>query len=166
MNPSVERFIERMGLEAEADGLPRISGRVLGFLITSSNPASLEETAERLHVSRASVSTNCRLLEQLGAAERVTLPGDRKDYYTLAPGFEERFLDATRQSVERKVALAREALAALADDESVARERLVEWLDFHRFILNEINGIAERWKNRASDAPSPPASAPRSPDPS
>ncbi len=164
MDPAVERFIERMGLEAEADGLPRISGRVLAYLIVSSTPVSLKEAAERLQVSRASVSTNCRLLEQLGGAHRVTVPGDRKDYYTLAAGFQERFMDATRNRLERKVNLAREALEELGDDQGVARERMTEWLAFHDFILNEVDGLAERWKNRRSDGHSSPSSTSQDPD--
>jgi len=148
MNAAVERFIERMGLEAEADGLPRIAGRVLGFLITARSPSSLDELAECLRVSRASVSTNCRLLEQIGAAGRVSLPGDRKDYYELAPGFPQRFIEVTRTRLEQKVTLAREALRDLPAEEADARERMELWLEFHAFIRDEIDGIAERWQAR------------------
>jgi biotin operon repressor len=106
----LRRFVERMGLEAERDGLPRIAGRILGFLITADAPASLDQIADALQVSRASVSTNCRLLEQIGAAERVSLPGDRKDYYELAPGFPERS-STSPGPVRAKVEIAEEALA-------------------------------------------------------
>ena len=36
-------------------------------------------------VSKASVSTNARLLADQGVIERVTRPGDRRDYYHVAP---------------------------------------------------------------------------------
>jgi DNA-binding transcriptional regulator GbsR (MarR family) len=42
---------------------------------------SLDEMAEQLQVSKASVSANARLLETIGMIERVTKPGDRRDYY-------------------------------------------------------------------------------------
>jgi DNA-binding transcriptional regulator GbsR (MarR family) len=155
-HPTVERFIERMGLEAEADGMPRIAGRVLGFLVTADAPASLEEIAERLQVSRGSVSTNCRLLEQIGAAERIALPGDRRDYYALAPGYPLRFLHAAQAGARRKRELALEALDTLPGGALVARERMAVWEAFHRFIAEELDGAMARWEAR--NAPPPPSS--------
>ncbi|TVR50301.1 MAG: hypothetical protein EA421_17320 [Gemmatimonadales bacterium] len=161
MDPAVERFIERMGLEAEADGLPRISGRILAFLITAEAPASLDGIAEALRVSRASVSTNCRLLEEIGAAGRVSLPGDRKDYYELAPGFPERFFASTRKRTRSKVKLAEEALARLPEGEATARGRMRLWRDFHAFILDELDGVEGRWRILAADrdALTPPSNS-------
>lgn len=79
-----EEFIERMGLIAQADGLPRIAGRVMAFLVLHGGPVSFGELASRLGVSRGSISTNTRLLEGLGVVERVGRPGDRGDWFRLA----------------------------------------------------------------------------------
>jgi DNA-binding transcriptional regulator GbsR (MarR family) len=150
MDPAVERFVERMGLEAERDGMPRIAGRILGFLITAETPASLDEIAGALHVSRASVSTNCRLLTEVGGADRVSLPGDRKDYYELAPAFPERLIRATVVSINAKVEVAEEALRSLPAEATGARARMTTWRDFHAFILDEVDGLARRWHDRAA----------------
>ncbi|CAN5685642.1 hypothetical protein BH23GEM11_BH23GEM11_03190 [soil metagenome] len=150
MDPAVERFVERMGLEAERDGLPRIAGRILGFLITAEAPASLDEMAEALRVSRASVSTNCRLLTEVGGADRVSLPGDRKDYYELAPAFPERLIRATVVRMQAKVEVADEALRNLPADQAGARERMTTWRDFHAFVLDEVDGLARRWHARVA----------------
>lgn len=80
----VSRFIEQMGLSAQKDGVARISGRLFGYFIVHGGPVSFAQLAEELRVSRASVSTNARNLAALGIIERVTLPGDRQDYYQLA----------------------------------------------------------------------------------
>lgn len=80
----VERFIEQMGLSAQADGVPRISGRIFGYFIVHGGPVSFAQLAKELQVSRASVSTNARALAAIGFIERVTRPGDRQDYYQLA----------------------------------------------------------------------------------
>jgi DNA-binding transcriptional regulator GbsR (MarR family) len=80
-------FIEHMGLVAEADGLSRIAGRLFGALLLADAPRSLDDLAERLGVSKASVSTDIRRLRDRGVAERVGRPGDRRDYYQLAPDF-------------------------------------------------------------------------------
>src|SRR5690554_5102322 len=83
MHASVEDFVERMGLMMEADGMRRIAGRLYGFLLVHDEAYSLDELAERLKVSKASVSTNARFLEQVGILERMSTPGDRRDYYRM-----------------------------------------------------------------------------------
>ena len=169
MQPALRTFVERMGLEAERDGMPRISGRILAYLIAQEAPASLDQIAEALQVSRASVSTNCRLLEQFGAAERVSLPGDRKDYYVLTPDFPDRFFDLTQARSERKVQLAEEALAALPGNAGVARDRMRLWRDFHGFILENLETIRARWTERTGgegEAPSRPSDPSGTPPPS
>lgn len=69
------RFIEQLGRLAEGEGLPRIAGRMLGSLMLNAESCSLEQLAVQLNVSRASISTNGRLLEGLGLIQRVTVPG-------------------------------------------------------------------------------------------
>lgn len=80
----VTRFIEQMGLSAQADGVPRIAGRIFGYFVINGGPISFTQLAQELQVSRASVSTNLRILASIGFIERVALPGDRQDYYQLA----------------------------------------------------------------------------------
>ena len=70
-NPETRQFIERMGLAIERMGLSRTFGRLFGLLMVADRPLSLDEMVERLHVSKASVSTNARSCEELGLARRV-----------------------------------------------------------------------------------------------
>lgn len=78
-----ELFIERSAIQAENSGLPRIAGRLIGVFLLDGGPISFSELAERMQASRASVSTNTRLLERLGVIERVTVRGERQDYFKL-----------------------------------------------------------------------------------
>ena len=86
MDTRTAHFVERMGLALEADGLPRIAGRIFGLLLVSEEPRSLDELAAELRVSKASVSTNARLLEHRGVLEQVSRPADRRDYYRIPRG--------------------------------------------------------------------------------
>jgi len=79
----IDEFVERMGFAAQADGLPRIAGRILGLLVIEGGPLSFNDLATRLQVSRGSISTNSRILEQLGVLERASRSGDRQDYFRL-----------------------------------------------------------------------------------
>ncbi|MGJ8624843.1 MAG: GbsR/MarR family transcriptional regulator [Yoonia sp.] len=78
-------FIEKTGLITQAEGLPRIAGRVFGMLIFDGDMVSFGDLATRLQVSRASISTSIRMLEERGLIKRVTKPGERQDYFQLAP---------------------------------------------------------------------------------
>jgi DNA-binding transcriptional regulator GbsR (MarR family) len=130
-----EQFVERMGLASEADGLPRIAGRIFGFLLLTPGECSLDEIAAELGVSRASVSNDARRLSQIGLIERRSRPGDRRDYYRSAP-------DAFRHSIERRIeglrrfhALIDDARALDITDEEVTA-RLAAWDDAHRLLLD------------------------------
>lgn len=76
-------FIDTSGEMAERYGLTRVAGLLKGLLLLSPGPLSLDDMAERLEVSKASVSTNIRLLERWKAVRRVFNRGDRKNYYEL-----------------------------------------------------------------------------------
>lgn len=66
MDTATAHFVESMGLTLESDGLPRIAGRIFGWLLVSEEAQSLDDLAAELRVSKGSVSTNTRLLEQRG----------------------------------------------------------------------------------------------------
>jgi DNA-binding transcriptional regulator GbsR (MarR family) len=78
------QFIERLGRLAEGEGLPRTAGRMMGALILSPTPLGIDELANRLKVSRASISTNSRLLQSLSIASLVDRPGSRRDYLRIS----------------------------------------------------------------------------------
>ncbi|TVP76153.1 MAG: MarR family transcriptional regulator [Gemmatimonadales bacterium] len=148
MHPAAQTFIEKMGLHFEGEGLPRTAGRVLGLLMLRSEPASLEEISEALQVSKASSSTNCRLLERGGMADRVSLPGDRRDYYQVDPNMTERMLDAARRKVGTLLEIMEEARTSLPEDMHSALRRVEELHDFHTFLHHELGALHERWRVR------------------
>lgn len=76
-------FIEKTGMITQAEGLPRIAGRIFGMLIFDGNAVSFGDLATNLQVSRASISTSIRILEERGLVKRVTKPGERQDYFQL-----------------------------------------------------------------------------------
>lgn len=80
----IEHFIEQMGIFTQEDGLPRIAGQILGFLLIDGEPRTLAEITEALGISKASASTNCRLLADKGAVVRMGAIGARQDSYVIA----------------------------------------------------------------------------------
>lgn len=118
MTDATDGFIEMMGRHFEEEGVARIAGRLFGLLMLVERDSSLDELAEALKVSKGSVSSNARLLEEWGVAERVTRPGDRKDYYRIAPNMSERLVERQIERMQlfiRRVNQSREELGALPE---------------------------------------------------
>jgi DNA-binding transcriptional regulator GbsR (MarR family) len=77
-------FIEEVGVVFEQTGLPRMVGRLFGWLLISDPPyQSAGELATVLQASKGSISTSVRLMTQLGFIERHVIPGSRHDHFKL-----------------------------------------------------------------------------------
>lgn len=155
MDKASQSFIEKLGLHFEADGMPRTAGRALGMLMLQDEPASLEAIGEALQVSKASSSTNCRLLERAGFADRVSLPGDRRDYYRIAPDMARKTMDVARERIESMEGLMSWALESLPASLDTGHERIREMRDLHGFLVDELDAVIERWQVRRGEASEP-----------
>lgn len=80
-----EQVIENFGQYFEQYKLSRILGRVYGLLLITDQPyLGLDQMFTELNVSKASVSTTARQLVSFTMIEKVTRPGDRRDYYRIS----------------------------------------------------------------------------------
>jgi DNA-binding transcriptional regulator GbsR (MarR family) len=82
-----ERYIGAAGQLTQTFGFGRIMGQIYMHLYFSAEPQSLDDLAERLHISKGSASTTVRQLEAWGALRQVWIKGDRKDYYQTTEEF-------------------------------------------------------------------------------
>ena len=158
MHESVQNFVERMGLILEMEGLPRIAGRIFGFLIVHEGAYSLDDLAERLQVSKASISTNARMLEQHGLLERTSEPGDRRDFYQMGPDAWGRMLRSAQQKWHSVRQALTEAEAALPGEMEVGRYRLHRADQFYTLLIDQSDRLLERWERRQDGTPEAPAS--------
>ena len=90
MDPRTTRFMDRFAALFEDEGQPPIAGRVLALLLLSEGELSLDQLSDDLGVSKASASTNARLLAQMGLVEPVRRPACRRDYYRVTADLFER----------------------------------------------------------------------------
>ncbi len=141
-----KHFVEEAGLLFELVGLPRMAGRIFGWLLISAPPQqSLSELAESLQASKGSISTMTRLLIQISLIERMSLPGQRRDYFQIKPNAwshlaEQRLAQITafRQLAERGL--------KLFEDEDPLRQQLEEMRDIHAFWERELPALNDRWE--------------------
>lgn len=146
-------FIERYGLLAEQDGLPRIAGRLIALLIVEDGPFSFSDLAERLQVSRGSISTNTRLLERYGLIERIARAGDRQDYFQITQDPWVRLLEAwlNRQA---KTKQAVEALLETGEDlPEGSRARAAAYLAFLDATMEQGRTATDHLREAAAPAP-------------
>lgn len=137
------RFIELIGLVTQAEGLPRISGRIFGLLIFDGRPYSFSELATELQVSRGSISSNARMLVERGAIEKVAKPGDRQDYFQVSDDPFESILTGVSQRAAKTSKDIRKIAGALPKSSSDAQRRLERYAAFYAAISEGIRRAAE-----------------------
>ncbi len=153
-----QHFVEEVGLLFETTGLPRMAGRVFGWLLISNPPhQSPGELATVLQASKGSISTMTRLLEQIGIIERVSLPGQRRDYFRIKLNA---WSELSKRRMEQVVAfrkVAERGLLLLQDEPSERLQRLQEMRDVHAFFESELPLMLDRWEQFRAQ---PPADSP------
>ncbi len=112
MDPQVRaEYVERWARVLEASGEARITGRIYAHLATADEPyLSLQQLAEQLGVSRASVSTNTRRLIALRMLTRAAVPGSRGEHYALTPTAAAAMIEHAAQQARTLEALAAEGV--------------------------------------------------------
>lgn len=148
LSPEQQRFIESLGLYFEQYQVSRIGGRLVGLLTLLGGPFTLDQMAGALGVSRASVSTNMRVLVNLGLADHLSLPGDRRDYYRFADNAWQQGMDARIAGTRVLRRIGEQGLAAVAPDNPVGRVNLEELVDFCDFMIEDMEGVIGRWQAR------------------
>ena len=144
-----QQFIETVGLSFELVGLPRMAGRILGWLLISNPPhQSPGELAAVLEASKGSISTMTRLLTQLGLIERTSLPGKRRDYFRIKPNA---WAELTKQRITQIKTfrqIAEQGLKLIDDSAPPLRQRLEEMHAVHAFLEQELPLMMERWEQQ------------------
>jgi DNA-binding transcriptional regulator GbsR (MarR family) len=139
-------FVEKIGVSFERLTLPRMAGRIFGWLLISESPlVSMGDLVETLQASKSSVSTMLRLLIQIELVELVALPGERRDYYRVHANawmnsLKERLIQAHAFRL-----LAEEGLAILPPEDKPRRLRLEEMRGVYTFLEDELPVLIDRW---------------------
>lgn len=146
-NSIVTQFIENMGLHFEDYEVSRIGGRMIGLMMLATGPLSSEDMAEALQVSRSSISTNLKTLLSDDLVEKVSLPGDRVDYFVIEPDFWQKILEHRLTSLLTVREAAQEGLVGLGQDDPVRPqlEKIILSLD----VVDEIvQRLREDWRSQ------------------
>src|SRR5262245_19426612 len=135
--------------------MPRVAGRLFGFLLPSADPQSLDALASQLGVSKASISINARMLEEKGVVERVGRQADRRDYYRISDDILERTLEQRIARIRRFNQAITVARAACATEHDVVCQRLENMERAHNHIIEVTERALEEWRTHRGSTPSP-----------
>lgn len=77
-----QQFINSWGAFGTNWGINRTMAQLHALLLISPDPLTQDDMMEAINISRGNVNMNVRELIGWGLAERVILPGERKEYFT------------------------------------------------------------------------------------
>jgi DNA-binding transcriptional regulator GbsR (MarR family) len=148
MSPEEAAFVDRLGLFMDMLGGSRTMGRVYGWLLISDPPQqSLTELAQTLSVSKASVSTVARQLQEGGLIERLPSP-TRQHMYRVTPGGFSSVLSAQLSRMKVGIDAADFGLSLLDKTRTEQRERLEDFRDFCEFSAQDYRDeLLQRWSD-------------------
>ena len=147
MRDEERNFIEEVGLVFEKTGLPRMSGRLFGWLLISDPPyQSPSEMADVLLASKGSISTTIRLLMQIGLIEQHVIPGERHNHYRLKA---DALYKTIQHGLEDEIMLFRDlaerGLEMMKDESSARRKWLEEMFSRYSYLEKEFPILMERY---------------------
>ena len=136
-------FIEKIGVIAQSEGLPRIAGRVLAMLLYDGDQVSFGQLAEALLVSRGSVSSSVRMLESQQLIKRVAKAGDRQDYFQVVDNAFAHMVEASATRVRRAAEDIEESLRDIPASEVGPKERVAGYAAFYRAMGEGLDTTAK-----------------------
>jgi DNA-binding transcriptional regulator GbsR (MarR family) len=146
MDPRTTRFTDRLAVLFENDGQPPIAGRIFALLLLSDDALSLDDLAGALGVSKASASTNARLLAQLGVVEQARRPGSRRDYYQISPDLFERSMAQRLARWRLFTEVIGEGRRTLPLASVRVRHRLEQYESGFSYLADAIGRAMEQWR--------------------
>lgn len=141
---------EQLALVLTSLGLQRMTARVLATLLFTEQAAmTMAELGERLQASSGAISGALKMLTSVGLAERVPVPGSRRDHYRLRDDAWAVLFTSQNVTLTAMQTAAATGIAATPAD-SLAHHRLTQMRDFYAFLCAEIPALLDRFHNRST----------------
>ena len=136
-------FIHIVGEKTEKFGFSRIAGQLEGLLLLSNQPMSLDEMAERLEVSKGSVSSNIRLLERFKVVRKVYNKGARKNFYEIRGSISEIETEALSTIAKDEIERMKRIMAKVKADLNAVKGKSAEEKEEIAFIKRRFSEMEE-----------------------
>jgi DNA-binding transcriptional regulator GbsR (MarR family) len=146
------QFFEEMGLMFEGTGMPRMAGRVLGWLLMCDPPhQTATQVGDVVGASKGSISTMLRHLVGTGIVERMGVPGERSKFYRIRDGAWVEHLRERTAFTRSLRQLAERGLTLMQGEEPPLLRRLQDFRDLHAFFEREMPAMLERYEKETGE---------------
>ena len=129
-----EKFILHWGEMGTRWGITRSMAQIQALLLLSPEPLNAEEIAATLSMARSNVSISLRDLQAWGIVKVAHVLGDRRDHFETIKDpwvlFRVILEERKRRELDPTIAALRECLEGATEEDSEARERIGEMLEF------------------------------------
>ena len=140
---AIGTYIDGFGVILETLGGSVTNGRVLAYLLLLPAPASLDQMAADLEVSKSSVSVAARTLERAGAVRRIPQRGSRRVLYEAMETFES-LIEAEHQQRTVIVEKLRQGLAIAPS--GLPQARLERFIELYQFSIERGREALQEWR--------------------
>lgn len=82
LDEAKDKFVQAWGSLGSNWGIPKTMAQVHALLLISEKPLSAEDIMAELDISRGNVNLNVRTLIDWGIVDRVTVKGERREFFT------------------------------------------------------------------------------------
>ena len=147
------RFIDSWGEIGPKWGIPRTMAQIHALLMISEEPLSTDDVMKELGISRGNANMSLRNLADWGLIRRVSVRGDRKEYFQSEKDVWNMFCRIARERKKREIEpvidTIQECLALAGKDKASARfrERLDPILDLVKTLDYVLGKIAQQERN-------------------
>jgi DNA-binding transcriptional regulator GbsR (MarR family) len=144
-----EIYIEKAGQFYVNFGLPRMSGRILGVLLSSDKEEnSFSEIQNILKASKGSISESLNLLERVDYIEKFFITGKRKAFYRAKFEKGSNIIDKEVELLDALANLYSEALSFNKNKDSNQLLKSKETIKFLNFMSSEIKLLINKWESQ------------------
>jgi len=148
------QFIEDLGVESDFFGVPRMGGRILGWLSISEPPGqTVDQIAEAVGGSISSISTMTRLLLQRGMIEKVGVPQDRKIYYRVKKYWWANILKDRIEQTQHIQGIVTRALDTFGNQPEEIKQSLEQMGSYYECLARELPILWQQWLDNNSIEP-------------
>jgi DNA-binding transcriptional regulator GbsR (MarR family) len=146
---AAHNFADKLGRFFEKNGLPRMAGRVMGYLLTCAPPEqTFDEIVAAVAASRSSVSVATQLLVRLEFVERFGLPDQRRDHYRASPEIWTTMLKQDISSAKELRELAEGGLRLMKGATRAETARLRTMREFYVFLEESLSPLLAKWERQ------------------
>lgn len=142
-----DRVIEEMGDLWDELVMPRIEGRIVGYLMLS-NAASVSsaELIEALDSSPATISVATRRLTESGFIRKVTASGRRGHHFRVDEDIWGAFLAGERKYLDKRARLAEHFMELLGPDDHEPLQRVTNMRDYMQWLTSYHRKMLADWE--------------------